>query len=110
MPPMLYCFKSKAGADVVMLAESGDAVLRLMGREPAPQGILQVADLSGLMQALAAGVDADDAEFQRSVDAAKAAGEPVPRRQGVTLRQRAWPLHDLMARSQREGVDVVWGV
>lgn len=107
---MLYVFKSKAGADIVMLAESGDAVLRLMGREPAPQGILEAAALPALLQALEAGVDADDARFQQAVDAAKAAGEPPPRRQGVSLRQRAWPLHELMARSQREGVDVVWGV
>lgn len=107
---MLYRFKSKAGGDVVMLADSGDAVLRLMGRGPAPQGILEVADLPGLIQALEAGVAADEAQFQQAVDAAKAAGEPAPRRQGVSLRQRAWPLHELMQRSQRESVDVVWGV
>ena len=107
---MLYRFKSKAGADVVMLADSGDAVLRLMGREPAPKGILEVADLPGLIQALEAGVAADEAQFQRSVDEAQAAGQPAPRRQGVTLRQRAWPLHELMQRSLKEKADVVWGV
>jgi hypothetical protein len=107
---MLYRFKSKAGADVVMLGESGDAVLRLMGREPAPQGILEAADLPGLIQALEAGVAEDEARFQRAIDAAKAAGEPVPRRQGVSLRQRAWPLHELMQRSLKEKADVVWGV
>lgn len=107
---MLYRFHSKAGADVVMLGESGDAVLRLMGREPAPRGILETAALPALIQALEAGVAADEAQFQQAVDAAKAAGEPAPRRQGVSLRQRAWPLHELMQRSQREGVDVVWGV
>lgn len=107
---MLYVFKSKAGADVVMLAASGDALLRLMGREPAPRGILQSADLAGLMQALEAGIAADEAEFQRAVDEARAAGEPEPRREGVTLRQRAWPLQDLMQRSAREDADIVWGV
>lgn len=107
---MLYRFKSKAGADVIMMAESADAVLRLMAREPAPQGILEAAALPGLVQALETGVADDEAQFQRAVDAAKAAGEPVPRRQGVSLRQRAWPLRELMQRSQREGADVVWGV
>ena len=107
---MLYRFKSKAGADVIMMAESADAVLRLMGREPSPQGILEHADLPGLVQALEAGVAADEAQFQRAVDAAKAAGEPVPRRHGVSLRQRAWPLHELMQRSIKEKADVVWGV
>ena len=57
-----------------------------------------------------AGVAADEARFQRAVDAAKAAGEPAPRRQGVSLRQRAWPLHELMQRSAKESADVVWGV
>lgn len=107
---MLYRFKSKAGADVIMMADSADAVLHLMGRNPAAQGILEAAALAGLIQALEAGVAADEAQFQAAVDAAKAAGEPAPRRQGVSLRQRAWPLRELMQRSQREGVDVVWGV
>lgn len=107
---MLYCFKSKAGADVVMLGESGDAVLRLMGREPAPRGILQAADLPALIQALEAGVAEDEARFQQAVDDARAAGEPPPRRQGVSLRQRAWPLRDLMQRSRQEDADIVWGV
>ncbi|KQV53521.1 hypothetical protein ASC95_12395 [Pelomonas sp. Root1217] len=107
---MLYRFKSKAGADVIMMADSADAVLRLMGREPAQQGILELAALPGLIQALEAGVAADEAQFQRSVDEAKAAGEAVPRRQGVSLRQRAWPLHELMQRSVKEKADVVWGV
>ena len=107
---MLYRFKSKAGADVIMMADSADAVLRLMGRAPAPQGILESAALPALVQALGAGVAADEAQFQLAVDEAKAAGQPVPRRQGVSLRQRAWPLHELMQRSASEGADVVWGV
>ena len=107
---MLYRFKSKAGADVIMMADSADAVLRLMGRAPAPQGIFEAAALPGLIEALEAGVAVDEAQFQRSVDEAKAAGRPEPRRQGVSLRQRAWPLRELMLRSLKEKADVVWGV
>ena len=106
---MLYCFKSKAGADVIMMAESADAVLRLLGRTLAPQGILEAAHLPELLQALEAGVADDDARFQRAVDEAKAAGQPAPCRQGVTLRQRAWPLQELMQRSAKKGTPVVWG-
>lgn len=107
---MLYRFKSKAGADVLMMADSADAVLRLMGRDPAPQGILESAALPGYVQQLEAGVAADEAQFQQAVDEARAAGQPAPRRQGVSLRQRAWPLRELMQRSIKEGADVVWGV
>jgi len=107
---MLYRFKSKAGADVVMLADTGDAVLRLMGREPASQGIFEATALPGAIQALEAGVAADEAQFQRACDEARAAGQPVPRRPGVSLRQRAWPLRELMLRSLNERADIVWGV
>lgn len=107
---MLYRFKSKAGADVLMMDDSAAAVLGLMGRAPAPQGILQSNDLPALMQALEAGVAADEAQFQRAVEDARAAGQPAPRRQGVSLRQRAWPLHELMQRSIKDQVDIVWGV
>lgn len=110
MPAMLYRFTSKAGADVVMLADAGEALLRLLGREPALQGIFERAALAGLIQALEAGVAADEAQFQRAVDEARAAGEAAPRRQGVSLRQRAWPLRELMQRSLKEDTDVVWGV
>jgi hypothetical protein len=34
----------------------------------------------------------------------------VPQRQGVSLRQRAWPMLELMRRSLAAGHDVVWGV
>lgn len=107
---MLYRFRSPAGADVVMLGDAAEALLRLLGREPAAQGIFQNADLPALVQRLEQAVADDDAQFQRALDAAQAAGEPAPRRSGVSLRQRAWPLRELMLHSQRERADVVWGV
>ncbi len=107
---MLYRFKSKAGADVIMMAESADALLRLIGREPSPQGILQAVALPALVQLLEAGVVADEDQFRRAVEEARSAGQAVPRRQGVSLRQRVWPLRELMQRSARENADIVWGV
>jgi hypothetical protein len=106
---MLYRFRSSAGADVVMLGDAAEVLLRLLGREPAAQGIFQNADLPALVQRLEQAVTDDDAQFQRAVDAAQAAGEPR-RAAVVSLRQRAWPLRELMLHSQRERADVVWGV
>ncbi|MBP6776953.1 MAG: DUF1840 family protein, partial [Piscinibacter sp.] len=42
---MLYKFRSKAAGDVIMLAANAEQVLRLLHREPAPTGILEVADM-----------------------------------------------------------------
>ena len=42
---MLYKFKSKAAGDLIMLEQHGSLVLRIIGKEPAAQGILRCADL-----------------------------------------------------------------
>jgi hypothetical protein len=95
---MLYKFKSKAAGDVIMLAVSGERVLRVLGREPAAKGILEVADMPAAMQALEAAV-AQDEQARRDAEAEAAAqGTPLPPREAITLRQRAWPLLEMMRR------------
>ena len=45
--PLIYKFKSKAAGDVIMLGPGGDQVLRIIGREPAAKGIIEVAAHAG---------------------------------------------------------------
>ena len=40
---------------------------------------------------------------------ARAEGRTLPAREGVSLRQRAWPLVDLMKRAHPADHDIVWG-
>ena len=98
---MLYKFKSKAAGDVIMLGRNGDQVLRIVGKEPADKGIIEAADLGAAIAALEAAVAADELAAQ-SADAAP--------RERVSLRQRAWPLVEMMKRAQRAGQPIVWGV
>ncbi len=107
---MLYKFKSKAGADVIMLGPQGDQVLQLLGRSPAGKGIIEAADLAQAIETLTRAVADDEAAFAKVQADAKAAGEATPRRDGVQLKQRVWPLIELMRHSQAEKTDVVWGV
>ena len=107
---MLYKFKSKAAGDVIMMGPGGDQVLRILGREPAGKGILEVADMPAAMHALEAAVLEDDqARKQAEADAA-AEGRALPASELVTLRQRAWPLLEMMRRSHAAQVEIVWGV
>lgn len=106
----MYRFKSKDSADVIMLAAHGEQVLRLMGREPAAQGIVTQAQLAEAISSLEQAVAEDEAAFARQQAEAEAAGDPIPRRQGVSLRQRAWPLLELMRSALRGGHELVWGV
>ena len=107
---MLYKFRSKAGGDVIMMGPTGDQMLSLLGRSPAPQGIITKADMAAAIAALEKAVSDDEATFAASVAEAKNAGEAAPKRSGIQLHQRAAPLLDLMRHALRENEDIVWGV
>ena len=107
---MLYKFKSKAAGDVIMMGPAGDDVLRLIGKAPAAQGIIETGAMSGAIAALEQAVAADEAARAQAEKDAAAEGTKLAPRDGVTLRQRAWPLVEMMKRSMGEGADIVWGV
>lgn len=107
---MIYKFKSKAAGDVIMLGPTGDRVLAVMGKTPAPKGIIEPADMPAAMAALAAAVQADDAVRAQAASAEAADAVDSPVREAISLRQRAWPLLVLMEHSLAADVPVVWGV
>jgi Domain of unknown function (DUF1840) len=107
---MIYKFKSKAAGDVIMMGSAGDDVLRLIGKPAAAQGIIDVASMAGAIAALEQAVAADERARAEAESAAKAEGKKAAPREGVTLRQRAWPLLEMMKRSMRENAEIVWGV
>jgi hypothetical protein len=104
---MIYKFTSKASGDVIMLGPQGDELLRLLGRDPAPKGIIEPAALPTALRALEAAVAAE---------AGPADGEPASgsddavREPAVALRQRLWPVMEMLRRCQAAGEPVVWGV
>jgi hypothetical protein len=101
---MIYKFKSKASGDVIMLGPNGDQMLRLIGHEPAPKGIVDVDQMAAAIAALRAAVLADEAPSDAAED------EDAPGRGGISLRQRLWPVIDLFERSLAARQPVVWGV
>ena len=107
---MIYKFKSKAAGDVIMMAPAGDDVLRLIGKAPGATGIIEVAAMAGAIAAIERAVAADEAARAQAEQDAAAEGKKLGPREGVTLRQRAWPLVEMMKRSMAEGADIVWGV
>ncbi len=104
---MLYKFKSKAAGDVIMLGPNGDQVMRIVGRDPAPKGIFEVAHMPALVAALEAAVAADDAQReQRNAESGAADGG---KGDGVTLRQRVWPLVEMLRRCLAAHEVITWG-
>ena len=108
---MLYKFKSKASGDVIMLGPNGDALLRALGRTPAPKGIVEPADMPAAIAAIQQAIAADEAARAQAEAEAAARGEALPPRgDGVALRQRLWPMVEMLQRAGAAGEPVVWGV
>lgn len=103
---MIYKFKSKAAGDVIMMGPGGDQVLGIIGKAPGPKGIIEPAQMPAAMQALEAAIAAEEAARKDSPDDE---GKPA-KGDGVSLRQRAWPLVEMMKRAHAANENIVWGV
>jgi hypothetical protein len=96
---MIYKFRCKATGDLIMLEAVGDQLLRLIGREPAPKGIVEVADIPAAIAALREAVEHEP----RPVDDDEADKK-------VSLRQRVWPMVQMLEHAHAAGEPIVWGV
>jgi Domain of unknown function (DUF1840) len=108
---MIYKFKSKATADLVMLETSGQQILSIIGKGGGSdaKGIVTVSEQSAAISAIEAAISVE--ENQRKEAEAEAAKEgrklPPP---GITLRTRAWPFVEMLRKAQKENAEVTWGV
>ena len=107
---MIYKFKSKAAGDVIMMGPSGDHVLRIIGKQPAAKGIIEPDDMPAAIAAVERAILEEEAQRKQAEAEAEAEGRTLPPRDSVTLRQRAWPLVEMMRRAHAAREDIVWGV
>lgn len=106
----MYKFKSKVTGDLIMLAVTGDHLLRVIGKEPAAAGIVEVADMPAAIAALEQAVAVQEAARQQAEQEAQAEGRALAAATGISLRQRAWPMIEMFRRCHVAGEVVVWGV
>ena len=122
---MLYKFKSRSTADLILLEPQGRRLLQVIGKEPGPTGILTVAQIPSAIEALETAVADEERQVAAQQEAAAAARQDskeqgngdededhrdgAQRSEFVSLRQRAAPFIDMLRRSAEGGHDVVWG-
>lgn len=101
---MLYVFKSRAAGDLIMLEPTGRRVLQIIGKDPAPKGIILPEQMVAAVAALEASVLQDEAQ--------RAAADPdAPERpEAVSLRQRAAPFIAMLKQCSKADKEIVWGV
>lgn len=109
---MLIKFKSKASGDVIMLGESGQEMLRLLGKDADDsQGIFSVrqlpAAITALKQAVVVGKAIPD---PRQMETSMDTDMDCESGDGVRLYQRALQVFELIERALQEDTYVTWGV
>lgn len=107
---MLYKFKSKSAGDLIMLEPNGRRVLEIIGKNPAPKGIVLPAEMPAAISALEAAIAAEEADAKAKVEKEVSAAQTALRPENVSLRQRAVPFVEMLRRSLKGGHEIVWGV
>jgi cyclopropane-fatty-acyl-phospholipid synthase len=105
---MLYKFKSRATADVIMLEPNGRQLVQVMGKEPGAGGIVTVEQIPAAISAIEAAIAAEDRALAQAAQEREGDGTDEERPDAVHLRQRAAPLLDMLRRSAAAGREVTW--
>jgi hypothetical protein len=117
---MLYKFKSKATADIIMLEPHGKHILQLIGKDPGAKGIIMPSEMMAAIDALHAAVAREELAIKAAQDNANqtthanAPEEPTPHVSNtpgaIRLKQRVVPFVDMLRRAHAQDKEVVWGV
>jgi hypothetical protein len=105
---MIYQFRSKAGPDVIMLADLTERIFAILGLPIVARGVLTTAQLPDLIQSLETAILKDLADRAHAVDSSDKSGETL--KIADRLGQRAYPFLELMKQSKAKDEPVTWGV
>lgn len=105
---MLYKFKSRATADVIMLEPNGRQLVQIMGKTAGQGGIVTVEQIPGAIAAIEAAIAAEERQAQEAAQDGEDGNGNGSAEDAVSLRQRAAPLLDMLRRSAAEGREVTW--
>ena len=105
---MIYRFRSRNDADILMTQPVAERVLQVLGKDVSPEGIVTVEQMAAALVALQAAVQADDAARTGVADDDAGAARPGSGTDNVSLRRRVWPLVEMLRRAQADGTPVTW--
>ncbi len=107
---MLIPFKSKAAADFFMLQTHAAPLFEMMGKSITAQGVIPASDIVTCLSKLQMGLANTPAANPITADSQSSESAHDSAEHTIGLKQRAWPLIDMLERANRKQVDVMWGV
>jgi hypothetical protein len=109
---MLVTFSSKAAADVLMLSEHAKPILRIAGimvEDPFPvRGVFSTERLPVAIARIEHAMAQEAPPPAHDDDDNESWSKPNPMSQHVGLKQRAYPLLELLVKANKAGVPVTW--
>lgn len=104
---MLVTFKTKAYANITMFGDVAAKLLELMGHSGAVPGSIPADSVGAALARLKAGI-ARVEEDTAPEDAGPRADDAQDEERPVTLKQRAWPLIELLEAADKANEYVLW--
>jgi hypothetical protein len=98
----LLIFRSRAASEILMQSENAARLLEIIGKPLSERGVIGSAQIDAALARLEAAVALEPAAGAADADPAR----PSP----VGLRQRAYPLIQMLRAARDRQVDVTWGI
>jgi len=101
----LVTFRSRAASAIIMYAETAQRLLDIIGKPMAERGVITSEQVDDAL-----------ARLLEAVERERATGVPAPdsdtpgKEHPVSLRQRAYPLVEMLRAARKRHVDVTWGI
>ena len=105
---MIYQFRSKAGPDVIMLADLTQRIFDILARTLEPKGIFTAEQLPTLITTLETAILKDLEVRSRSNHVGEESAEKP--KLADRLGQRAYPFLELLKQAKAKDESVMWGV
>jgi hypothetical protein len=104
---MLVTFHSKAWSNITMFGDVAVTLLKMAGHSGTVPSALLAGDIPAALARLEQAVAAAGLEENRK-QSVRPGGEGADASPPVALRQRAYPLVQLLSAAARQGCDVMW--
>lgn len=96
----LLIFRSRAASQILMQSEAAQQLLDIIGKPLTPRGVITAEQIGDALTRLQDAVAASP----------QAAPQDDVAQTPISLRQRAYPLLEMLRAAQKRNVDVTWGI
>ncbi|SCK34325.1 protein of unknown function [Variovorax sp. HW608] len=107
---MLYRFHSRATPPFVMLEVHARQLFDIIGKAPAPKGIITIDQMPAAIAALEAAMQREARNVHNDDDYAVEGHDNEAEKQHIGIRQRGAPLLHMLKDSLADKKDVTWDV